>query len=411
MFPGVRALDEATLRLEAGSVHALLGENGAGKSTLIKILTGVHRPDAGRLRLGGRRAHPPLAARRRAGRHRRRAPGTQPGPRVHRRREHRAAAAAGAGAAWSTGPRSAREARRCLDLLDLDLDPDTPPVRPVGGADTAGRDREGAVDRQPGAAARRADHREHAQRGRAAVRRGAPAAGPGHGDPLRQPQAGGGVRALRHGHGAARRRLGAGVRAAGRHNRDEVVDLMVGRAHRATRAAAAARAERRPALELDAVSHRRPGTATSSLSVRRGEIVGLYGLVGAGRSELAKALLGPRPGDRWAGAGATAGRPDPRRPATRCTRHGIGYVPEDRKEEGLFLDQPVTRNIAVTVWDRIAGGSACVPSVARTRARRRLHGAARHPAGVDRPARRAAVRRQPAEGQPRQVAGRATPRS
>ena len=45
-FPGVRALDRATLRLAAGSVHALLGENGAGKSTLVKILTGVYRPDA-----------------------------------------------------------------------------------------------------------------------------------------------------------------------------------------------------------------------------------------------------------------------------------------------------------------------------------------------------------------------------
>ena len=52
-FPGVRALDEATLTLTAGSVHALLGENGAGKSTLIKILTGVYRPDGGQLRLPG----------------------------------------------------------------------------------------------------------------------------------------------------------------------------------------------------------------------------------------------------------------------------------------------------------------------------------------------------------------------
>ena len=54
VFPGVRALDRVDLALEAGSVHALLGENGAGKSTLIKVITGLYRPDGGRLLLDGR---------------------------------------------------------------------------------------------------------------------------------------------------------------------------------------------------------------------------------------------------------------------------------------------------------------------------------------------------------------------
>src|SRR5260370_2203323 len=52
-FPGVVALDDVSLRLRAGEIHALLGENGAGKSTLIKILTGVYQPDAGEIRLDG----------------------------------------------------------------------------------------------------------------------------------------------------------------------------------------------------------------------------------------------------------------------------------------------------------------------------------------------------------------------
>ncbi|NEA53983.1 sugar ABC transporter ATP-binding protein [Streptomyces sp. SID13666] len=51
-FPGVVALDEVSFALRAGEIHALVGENGAGKSTLIKLLTGVHRPDGGELRLG-----------------------------------------------------------------------------------------------------------------------------------------------------------------------------------------------------------------------------------------------------------------------------------------------------------------------------------------------------------------------
>jgi inositol transport system ATP-binding protein len=53
-FPGVVALDDVSLRLKAGTVHALMGENGAGKSTLMKIVAGIYRPDAGELRLHGR---------------------------------------------------------------------------------------------------------------------------------------------------------------------------------------------------------------------------------------------------------------------------------------------------------------------------------------------------------------------
>ncbi|MGW9447607.1 ATP-binding cassette domain-containing protein [Streptomyces sp. NPDC055632] len=55
-FPGVVALDDVSFTLRAGETHALVGENGAGKSTLIKVLTGVHRPDGGELLLSGRPA-------------------------------------------------------------------------------------------------------------------------------------------------------------------------------------------------------------------------------------------------------------------------------------------------------------------------------------------------------------------
>src|SRR5262245_24063631 len=52
-FPGVRALDEMQLEVQAGEVHAVVGENGAGKSTLMHILAGVYQPEAGRIDFAG----------------------------------------------------------------------------------------------------------------------------------------------------------------------------------------------------------------------------------------------------------------------------------------------------------------------------------------------------------------------
>ncbi|MBL8155848.1 MAG: sugar ABC transporter ATP-binding protein, partial [Anaerolineae bacterium] len=52
-FPGVKALDDVHFEMNAGEIHALLGENGAGKSTLIKIISGVYKPDAGSIKLDG----------------------------------------------------------------------------------------------------------------------------------------------------------------------------------------------------------------------------------------------------------------------------------------------------------------------------------------------------------------------
>jgi len=55
LFPGVKALDNVDFQLKTGEIHALMGENGAGKSTLIKVITGVHQPDAGEIILDGKK--------------------------------------------------------------------------------------------------------------------------------------------------------------------------------------------------------------------------------------------------------------------------------------------------------------------------------------------------------------------
>ena len=61
-FPGVQALDDVHLDAEAGSVHALMGENGAGKSTLMKVLAGIYRADSGRIELDGQEVQVPDSA-------------------------------------------------------------------------------------------------------------------------------------------------------------------------------------------------------------------------------------------------------------------------------------------------------------------------------------------------------------
>jgi ribose transport system ATP-binding protein len=132
----------------------------------------------------------------------------------------------------------------------------------------------------------------------------------------------------------------------------DLVRLMIGRDEQVTAVEAAARPGA-PALELRQVATS-VGHADLSFTLHEGEILGLYGLVGAGRSELAKALVGV---DRvTAGEIRVNGRPAAiASPTDALHRNGIGYVSEDRKSEGLILMHSVQRNICTTVWGRIAG--------------------------------------------------------
>jgi ribose transport system ATP-binding protein len=89
-----------------------------------------------------------------------------------------------------------------------------------------------------------------------------------------------------------------------------------------------------------------------SFTLYEGEILGFYGLVGAGRTELARILIGEDGMD----SGAVFVRGDRahiRSVADSLERYRIGYVTENRKEEGLFLESPVSTNITITVWSKI----------------------------------------------------------
>lgn len=90
-----------------------------------------------------------------------------------------------------------------------------------------------------------------------------------------------------------------------------------------------------------------------SFTVHCGEIVGVTGLLGSGRTEVALALFGMLPagsGEIW-----MDGAPIRLRSIQDAIAHGIGYVPEDRVTEGLFLEQPIGKNIVVRVIDRLRG--------------------------------------------------------
>ena len=99
------------------------------------------------------------------------------------------------------------------------------------------------------------------------------------------------------------------------------------------------------ALEVRHLSHRASGIRDISFTVRRGEIFGLAGLVGSGRTELAEILFGLRPADE--GEVLVQGHPAHVSSPARAIELGIGYVPEDRRQHGVILEMSVAANASL----------------------------------------------------------------
>jgi ribose transport system ATP-binding protein len=155
------------------------------------------------------------------------------------------------------------------------------------------------------------------------------------------------VTVLRDGRNACESRAIAGL------GRQDLVRLMIGRSEQIPDWAPRDHSAAPAMLALRGVSTAL-GHKAIDLAVRRGEIVGLYGLVGAGRTELAKCILGLHA--ITAGEVAVAGRPERiAGVADAIHRCGIGYISEDRKQEGLILAHSVLENAGITVWRKLAG--------------------------------------------------------
>jgi rhamnose transport system ATP-binding protein len=132
----------------------------------------------------------------------------------------------------------------------------------------------------------------------------------------------------------------------------ELVSLMVGRAiHQVfPKIDVALDASATPLLEVENFCH--PTEFDNvSFSVRRGEILGFYGLVGAGRSEVMQALFGLSP--RASGTVRLDGKPVSVSCPGDAIRHGIAYVPEDRQHQGAFLSLPIVQNITLPILSGI----------------------------------------------------------
>ncbi len=350
-FGGVTALSGASLRLRPREIHALIGENGAGKSTLINVATGVHRPERGRILMHGQEVH--FATPGAAAEH-----GVSV---VHQERNlvRKFSLAENlllgrqplTGGVVSYG-KMAAEARPWLERVGLHLDPlaEASSLSPGQAqlleiAKALSRRCEVLLLDEPTSSITEAEF-EHLR-------------------VILTELCNGGtsivfvshkleevyslcsrITVLRDGRNILNDVPVAAV------SQEEIVRAMVGR-HIELFAAGGRRNAQvgAPRLELRGVSTEF-GHRGLDLTVRRGEIVGLYGLVGAGRTELARSIIGL--GRITGGEIAVNGKPARiRNPYDALRHHRIGYVSEDRKDEGLILRHSISRNVGITVWQRI----------------------------------------------------------
>jgi rhamnose transport system ATP-binding protein len=347
-FGAVRALVDGSVALFPGEAHALVGENGAGKSTLVKILAGVHQPDSGSLLMNGHDVVlPGPATARRAGiaviyQEPTLFPdlsvaenmfiGRQPlrsGRRIDARkmRDHAAEVFAGLGVALDPA-----RATRGLSIADQQL---------VEIGKALSLDARVIVMDEPTAALSATE----VDRLFAVIRT------------LRARDAA--VLFISHRleevFGICQR---VTVMRDGRHvltenldglTPDDLVRAMVGR-ELAERPAEANGPPGQPVLRVERLT--REGVFTDiSFIVRSGEIVALAGLVGSGRSEVARAVFGI---DRYdAGTVTVAGQRLRRASPTSAMAFGVGFVPEDRRQQGLVMDMSVQQNIALASLARL----------------------------------------------------------
>jgi ribose transport system ATP-binding protein len=348
-FPGVHALDGCSFELRAGEVHALVGENGAGKSTLMKILAGVYAKDAGTIRLKG--AEVDIASPR-AAQHLgisiihqelNLMPDLTVAQNIFIGREPR-----GRIPGFVDDGRQIAKARELIDAIHLDLDPRakvaTLPVakrQMVEIAKALSFRAEVLIMDEPTSALTETEVDELFRIISDLRTRGVGIVHISH----RLEELGrisDRVTVMRDG------RYVATVPTAGTPI-DSIIRMMVGRTiyEGAPELPLGARPE--VVLEVRGLTRGR-AIRDVSFSLHRGEILGFAGLLGAGRTEVARALFGADPFD--SGEVYVHGRRVRIHGPTDAVREGIGYLSEDRKRDGLTLEMDVETNIVLAALRR-----------------------------------------------------------
>jgi ribose transport system ATP-binding protein len=350
-FPGVVALDRVDFQVAAGEIVGLVGENGAGKSTLMKILGGIHRLDSGDIHIDGVPVvmHGPADAARRGI------------SLIHQELEVIDTLDVSANVFLGREPHRAGPLR-VLDRRRMDADTvqllarigTAIPPRTVVGRLSAAEQQFVAIARALSMHARVLVLDEPTAR-----------LGAGDGERLHAVLAD--LRAkgaaiiyishrLREIEALADRAVvlrdgrNAGVLQRGEITRDRLVQLMVGRpvegpAADGGRPAPSPSAADRVRLQLDRVRTGRYPAVEVSLTVGRGEVLGVAGLIGAGRSELAEAICGV--GTRLAGQVTLDGRPLRIGSPRDAIQAGMCLVPEDRRGCGIIAAMSVGENITL----------------------------------------------------------------
>ena len=355
-FAGVQALGGVSLRLFAGEVHALMGQNGAGKSTLIKVLTGVYRADQGEMRLGGQRieATSPIEAQHlgisTVYQEVNLCPNLSVAENIFAGRYPRRGAAGGWAIDWA---RMQREALSLLARLNLPID-----VTQTLGSYSVALQQMVAIARGLSISARvlildeptsSLDDDEVARL--FAV--------------LRQLREQGmailfvshfldQVYALCDRITVLRNGELVGEYLAADLGQSALIAAMVGREMVASLAPPAgtqlgARVQPPEVLQVHGLA-RRGHLKPLDLTLHRGEVVGLGGLLGSGRTELARVLFGLDRSD--AGEMTLQGKAVRMDSPAQAIRLGLGLCPEDRKAEGIIAELSVRENIALALQAR-----------------------------------------------------------
>ena len=345
-FAGVTALDDVSLALRKGEVLILVGENGAGKSTLMKILAGVHSPDGGEIILNGRKI--PILTPHHAIQlgisiiYQEMAlfPDLTAAENIFIGREMLATRAK-----W-TGLLKRRQmldqARQLLHDLDKDISPSTR-VRDlrvgqrqvVEIARALNSSAQILILDEPTSALEDAERLRLFDHIQTLKQQGVAILYVSH--RLQEcMEIGDRIMVLRDGRKVADRPVAETTV-------DQVVDLMVGHSLKDFFPKQTVSIGD-PLLQVKNLS-RANKYQDISFELRRGEILGIAGLPDSGKNELASALFGTEP--YHSGEIVMLGRPISLSNPSDATRHGIAYVPADRKIDGLFLEHSVRMNITI----------------------------------------------------------------